>query len=81
MADAYVFRIRNGLFAGMLSLAVLLAGCGAAQTAEAPDGKWKVTATTGMVADIVKQVGSDAVDERWSRPSPVQSVRGGYQTD
>nr|WP_051968069.1 zinc ABC transporter substrate-binding protein [Brevibacillus thermoruber] len=62
MADAYVFRIRNGLFAGMLSLAVLLAGCGAAQTAEAPDGKWKVTATTGMVADIVKQVGGDHVE-------------------
>ncbi len=48
---------------GLLAAVLLLGGCsGNEQTGASQNGKWKVTATTGMVADIVKQVGGDYVD-------------------
>ncbi|MCP3774701.1 zinc ABC transporter substrate-binding protein [Paenibacillus sp. MZ04-78.2] len=44
-----------------LALAVSLAACGAAKENAAP-GKVKITATIGMIADIVKQVGGTHVE-------------------
>ncbi|KKX56704.1 metal ABC transporter solute-binding protein, Zn/Mn family [Brevibacillus borstelensis] len=59
-------RVLKGTFYSVLTAAFLLTGCG---TKEEPATKpaagetvWKVTATTGMVADIVKEVGGEHVE-------------------
>lgn len=62
MSSVHRFRIHNWLLLGVLSLAVLLSGCTQSTENNQADGKWKVTATTGMVADIVKQVGGEHVE-------------------
>ncbi len=47
----------------LLALSLVLFGCSAssAQTPKQADGKWNVTTTTGMVADIVTHVGGEKV--------------------
>ncbi|MFY0543527.1 metal ABC transporter solute-binding protein, Zn/Mn family [Brevibacillus sp. H7] len=48
---------------GLLAFVLLLGGCSSeGQSGGTANGKWKVTTTTGMVADIVKQVGGDHVE-------------------
>ncbi|MGG1660356.1 metal ABC transporter solute-binding protein, Zn/Mn family [Brevibacillus sp. NRS-1366] len=48
----------------VLTTSLIVAGCasGNSSTPAAPDGKWKVTTTTGMVADIVNEVGGEHVE-------------------
>ncbi len=48
--------------AAMLLLALTAAGCGAKSDGPTGEGKLKVVATTPQVADIVKNVGGDAVE-------------------
>lgn len=62
MKPTYLTRFRAGLFAAAITASSLMAGCSGGTAPEATEGKWKVTATTGMVADIVKQVGGDHVE-------------------
>ncbi len=45
-----------------LLLVALLAGCGSAGGSGATGGKLKVTTTTGMIADVVKNVGGEHVE-------------------
>ncbi|WP_255298380.1 metal ABC transporter solute-binding protein, Zn/Mn family [Brevibacillus dissolubilis] len=54
---------------GMLLVSMVVAGCGTGTTPASPaaatpsaDGVWHVTVTTGMVGDIVKQVGGTHVE-------------------
>jgi len=49
------------MLAAVMTTALLLAGCSGSQAPKATNEVWKVTATTGMVADIVKQVGGEHV--------------------
>ncbi len=54
----------GGTIAGLLLLAVVLAGCGRVQERKTPDFSGRtieVVATTGMVGDIVAEVGGDRV--------------------
>lgn len=51
----------GALLAGLLTVALLAVGCGPA-TGPAAGGKLKVTVTTGMIADIVRNVGGDHVE-------------------
>jgi len=45
----------------LLSLALLLSGCATEKTRD-PSGKLKVVTTTGMIADVVKNVGGESVE-------------------
>jgi manganese/zinc/iron transport system substrate-binding protein len=51
----------GALLAALVMIALLAAGCGPA-TGPAAGGKLKVTVTTGMIADIVRNVGGDHVE-------------------
>lgn len=44
-----------------MATTLFLAGCSSGEAPQAADGVWNVTTTTGMVADIVKQVGGEHV--------------------
>lgn len=64
MKPTYLFSWKKGIVSAILSVSLLMAGC-AGKGNESPkptDGKWRVTATTGMVADIVKAVGGEHVE-------------------
>jgi len=56
---------RRSIFFGiawLLVLSFVFTGCSPSeQTSAQTDGKWRITATTGMVADIVANVGGDKV--------------------
>lgn len=58
---------------GVAVLAVLLvvaaAGCGAAGSDDSPDGRLQVTATTPVVADLVRNVGGAGVEVRQLLPA------------
>lgn len=60
---ALAHRIFHIAILCLLSLAFILGGCSpTASTQNQVAGKWKVTATTGMVADIAAQVGGEKVE-------------------
>lgn len=65
MKATYLQNLKGSLCV-IAAAALLLAGCGAQaeppDTAPATASAWKVTATTGMVADIVKEVGGEHVE-------------------
>ncbi|GED66340.1 manganese-binding lipoprotein MntA [Brevibacillus reuszeri] len=54
----------KGVFTAVITASLLLAGCADSNRVSpgSHDGKWKVTTTTGMVADIVNQVGGNHVE-------------------
>lgn len=63
MKSTYRAWWRNSPLAAVLAACLILAGCASTEPApsQSADGVWKVTATTGMVADIVEQVGGEHV--------------------
>lgn len=62
MKATYFTRMRTGILTAVMTASLLFAGCSNSSAPQAKDGIWKVTTTTGMVADIVKQVGGDRVE-------------------
>lgn len=57
------FSVRNiWLFISLLAVVTLLGACSENGGQPSVNGKWKVTTTTGMVADIVKRVGGERVE-------------------
>lgn len=52
----------KGLFILFISVGLLLVGCSGEQAGKSEDGKINVTATIGMIADIVKNVGGEHVN-------------------
>ncbi|WP_411504105.1 metal ABC transporter solute-binding protein, Zn/Mn family [Brevibacillus centrosporus] len=60
--STYFTRWKKGLFSLILGTTLVFAGCSGSTAPEEGNGAWKVTATTGMVADIVKQVGGEHVE-------------------
>lgn len=52
----------KGLIILFISVGLLLAGCSGEQAGKSEDGKINVTATIGMIADIVKNVGGEHVN-------------------
>lgn len=62
MKPTYLTRWRAGILTTIMTASLLFAGCSNHDAPQAKDGIWKVTTTTGMVADIVKQVGGEHVE-------------------
>ncbi len=58
----YFTRLRNGLLGAVMTASLLFTGCSSPSAPQEKDGIWKITATTGMVADIVKNVGGEHVE-------------------
>lgn len=59
----FMFKLMRKSFVAFIILGLLLAGCSNSEnTSGNNDGKIQVTATTGMIADVVKNVGGDHVE-------------------
>jgi manganese/zinc/iron transport system substrate-binding protein len=56
------FHIWKSWMTALLAVVMLLGACSSDGGQSPANGKWKVTTTTGMVADIVKQVGGEYVE-------------------
>lgn len=60
--STYFTRWKKGLLSLIMGTSLVFAGCSGNAAPQEGNGAWKVTATTGMVADIVKQVGGKHVE-------------------
>lgn len=60
--STYFTRWKKGLLSLIMGTSLVFAGCSGSPAPQEGNGAWKVTATTGMVADIVKQVGGEHVE-------------------